>query len=165
MDQSAADQQSADPQPASDIQPTNIFLQIALQNVAAATATEVANLNNNLKTNYLSGFSDWASAVLAGKQPNTNPPQPPTGYEVATDANGWSYAAKCDTLVCAMPPVPDQPKVWVPPVLPEPDNVRNVPPGDTMPVGYVLTAPDGSHWQKQASPTPFGMAYYYAKVA
>jgi hypothetical protein len=64
-----------------------------------------------------------------------------------------------------MPAVPPTIKPYTPPVLPEPDNVRNVPVGDTMPVGYRLTAADGSVWQKQASPTPFGIEYYYARIA
>jgi hypothetical protein len=34
-----------------------------------------------------------------------------------------------------------------------------------MPVGYIATAPDGTRWQKQASPTPFGVAYFYARVS
>jgi hypothetical protein len=58
-----------------------------------------------------------------------------------------------------MPAIPEFPPPYTPPVLPEPGNIRNVPAGDTMPVGCMLTAPDGSPWQKQVSPTPFGGAY------
>jgi hypothetical protein len=64
-----------------------------------------------------------------------------------------------------MPPVPDdysKPKAQP---IAEPTTVMNVPPGDTMPVGYIATAPDGAKWQKQASATPFGIAYYYARIA
>jgi hypothetical protein len=41
----------------------------------------------------------------------------------------------------------------------------NMPPGDTIPVGYIATAPDGAKSQKQASAMPFGIAYDYACIA
>ena len=141
------------------------FLEIALANVAAAAASEVNLLNDNLKTNYLTGFNNWASAVLAGKIPNSDPPAPPAGYAYTKDADGWAYVIRGTDPVCAMPAIPDQPKTWTPPPMPEPDNVRNVPAGDNLPVGYVLTASDGTRWQKQGTPTPFGVAYYYAKIS
>jgi len=99
----------------------------AQANAVAAVTSQIVDLNNNLKSSYLTAFNNWLI--------------------------NWTAS-----------PIPEIPKPFVPPVLPEPANIRNVPGGDTMPVGYQLLAPDGGKWQKQASPTPFGMAYYYAKL-
>jgi hypothetical protein len=49
--------------------------------------------------------------------------------------------------------------------LPEPSHVRNVPKGDTMPVGYIVSDPEGNRWQKQSSVTPFGVAYFYSRIS
>lgn len=140
------------------------WTQTAMDATKAMVAQEVTLLNNNLQTQYLQGFNNWTQAVIRGQSPNTNPPQPPTGYAGAVGDDGWAYIVRTTNPVCAMPPIPAAPPVWQPPALPEPANVRNVPAGDAMPVGYVLTAPDGSRWQKQGSPTPFGVEYYYARV-
>lgn len=141
-----------------------VWTQTAMDATKAMVAKEVTLLNNNLQTQYLQGFNNWAQAVIRGAIPNTNPPQPPAGYVALMGDDGWAYFGKTTDPVCAIPPVPAAPPVWAPPALPEPANVRSVPPGDTMPVGYVLTAPDGSRWQKQGSPTPFGVEYYYARM-
>jgi hypothetical protein len=84
---------------------------------------------------------------------------------IAIGEDGWAYPNQGSEPVCDLPPIPAVPPPYTPPVLPEPANVRNVPAGDSMPVGYVLTAANGSRWQKQTSPTPFGVAYFYARVA
>lgn len=158
-------------------------LKAAQANTLVAVTSQIADLNNNLKTIYLTTFNNWAENVMIGRSdPAVNPPpQPPAAYIIGyfndpTTGPGsfgpygdsvvqWAYPMQGKDPECPMPPLPTYTKPFVPPVLPEPDNIRNVPAGDTMPVGYQLTAPDGSRWQKQASPTPFGMAYYYAKVA
>jgi hypothetical protein len=31
-------------------------------------------------------------------------------------------------------------------------------------VGFIVTAEDGSQWQKKRSVTPFGVAYFYERV-
>lgn len=49
--------------------------------------------------------------------------------------------------------------------IPGPTTVMNVPAGDTMPIGYIATAPDGSLWQKQQSGTPFGTTTFYARIS
>lgn len=146
-------------------------LQAAMANSRAGVQTQVSALNEALQTDYLTVFNNWATSVLAGRSDNSNPPKPPNAYVVGfvTDPTNslaqWAYPVTGSVPVCAMPPVPPASKPYVPPVIPEPDNVRNVPAGDTMPVGYRLTAADGSVWQKQGSPTPFGMEYYYARIA
>jgi hypothetical protein len=140
-------------------------LAAAQANTLASSTATAQHLNDELKNRYLSAFNDWTISVLAGRIDNSNPPQPPAGYDVVTGPEGFAWPALGTTPVAVMPPVPpdhSKPQVQT---FPEPDNIRNVPPGDTMPVGYTLNAPDGSRWQKQASPTPFGVAYYYAKVA
>jgi hypothetical protein len=139
-------------------------LAAAQANVLASTTAQVALLNNNLKTIYLSAFNDWTINLLAGR-PAGDPPKPPKAYRVVTGADGFAYPQLGDALVCDMPPVPEAPPPYVAPVLPEPENIRSVPVGDKLPVGFVMVDAGGIRWQKQASPTPFGVAYFYAKVA
>ena len=160
---------------------TNNLLDAALANTLAAVQRQVQDWNEVLKSNYLTAFDNWSQSVLAGRTDNSNPPKPPNAYVVGqftdpTTGPGslgpygdmpiqWAYPAQGTQPVCPMPPVPPSLKPYTPPVLPEPDNVRNVPVGDNMPVGYRLKNADGSVWQKQASPTPFGVEYYYARLA
>jgi hypothetical protein len=147
------------------LDPWATSLAAAQANVLASSTKQVQLLNDNLKTIYLGKFNDWTISVLAGRIDNTNPPQPPKAYTLETTPDGFSFPAPGNDPVCAMPPVPpdySKPQVQA---VPEPENVRNVPAGDTMPVGYILTAPDGGRWQKQSSTTPFGVAYFYARVA
>jgi hypothetical protein len=146
-------------------------LEAAMANTTGAVTIQVDQFNLQLKDSYMTSFNNWSISVLAGRMDNSNPPQPPNGYVVGyfTDPTNskalWAYPAQGTTAVCAMPPLPPASKPYVPPVLPEPDNIRNVPPGDTMPVGYLAIAPDGAKWQKQSSHTPFGIAYFYTRVA
>lgn len=141
-------------------------LEAAIANTLASSTVMVEHLNSELKNRYDSQFESWKTTVLAGKIDNTNPPQPPVGYELLTGRDGFSYPELGTSMVC-------QPRTDIPPdyskpfvlVLPEPDHVRNVPKGDTMPVGYVITDPQGQRWQKQSSVTPFGVAYFYLRVA
>jgi hypothetical protein len=157
-------------------------LQAAQANTLAAITLQIVDLNNNLKSNYLTGFNNWLENYTAGRiSDKSTAPQPPAAFQVGyfvdpTSGPGtsgpygdrpvkWAYPAIGAMPVCAAPAIPDVPPPFVAPVLPEPENVRNVPPGDTIPVGRTIEAPDGTRWQKHASPTPFGMAYYYVKVA
>ena len=159
---------------------TNLLDQ-AQANTLAAAQRQVNDWNAVLKSNYLVAFDNWSLSVLAGRVDNSNPPQPPDGYVLGyfTDpttgpgsvgAYGsmpiqWAYPAQGTVPVCPLPPVPPAIKPYTPPVIPEPENIRGVLAGDTMPVGYRLLTPDGSVWQKQASPTPFGIEYYYTRLA
>jgi len=157
-------------------------LEAAQANTLAAVQSQVANLNNGLKSNYLTAFNNWAQSVLAGRNGNTNPPQPPkefiVGYFTDPTTGGgsatpgayagkavqWAYPAIGTDPGCPVPPVPSVPAP--PPPLPERDDIKNVPLGDTLPVGFKMTDPATGHvYQKQASPTPFGIAYFYARVA
>ena len=140
-------------------------LAAAQQNTLASSTVMAAHLNDELKKLYLSRFNDWTISVLAGKIDNSNPPKPPVGYDVVTGPDGFAWPVLGQTAVCTMPAIPEdhsKPQVLT---IPEPDRIRNVPVGDAMPVGYIATAPDGAKWQKQASPTPFGVAYFYQKVS
>ncbi|PWU08121.1 MAG: hypothetical protein C5B51_08455 [Terriglobia bacterium] len=160
IDQAIKDQLGTNPD---EPLPTNPDIEKALANYTAEAAIVADTLNRSLTDNYNVGFQNWAGQVLAGRIPNSNPPQPPPGYLAVKASDGWSYVIRGGQPVCPVPAIPQLPPP--PPPIPEPDNVRNVPAGDTMPVGYILTAPDGTRWQKKGSPTPFGMAYYYLKVA
>jgi hypothetical protein len=150
-------------------------LEAAQANTLASITAQLPGLNENLKSSYMTAFNNWAQSVIIGRTPNTGYPLPPMAYAVgyfvdptSTLVSGdilWAYPKQGADPVCALPPIPDVPKPYVAPVLPEPENIRNVPPGDTMPVGFVLTTAEGKRWQKQATPTPFGMAFYYARVA
>lgn len=146
-------------------------LEAAMANTLAAVKIQVDQFNEQAKGNYLTAFDNWSISVVAGRIDNTNPPQPPNGFVVGlfTDPTNnralWAYPAAGTAPVMPMPPIPPASKPYTPPVLPEPDFIRNVPVGDTMPVGFILTAANGARWQKQSSHTPFGTAYFYAKVA
>jgi hypothetical protein len=141
-------------------------LEAAQANTLAAVTVQVGNINENLRVIYLTAFANWALSIEAGRSAdNTNPPIPPKAYVVAKSADGWAYPGPGTDPVCAMPPIPEVTPPQVPVYFEGNDSVMNVPPKDKMPVGYVATSPDGSKWRKTASPTPFGMAYYYARVA
>jgi hypothetical protein len=161
------------------------FLQTQLPAVQAATLAavtqQVANLNAAAISNFQTAWQNWLLNWTAGRVTDkTTAPKPPFGYVVGyfndpTTGPGslgpygdtviqWAYPALGNTPVCVMPLIPDVPPPQVHPVVNGNGSVMNVPAGDVMPVGSILPAPDGSKWEKMASPTPFGMAYYYAKV-
>jgi hypothetical protein len=155
----------------------------AVQRVALAHIMDaVDNLNANLKTAYLQAFADWLINWNAGRvRDKSTAPPPPNAYVVgyfndpttgpgslgpyANTVVQWAYPQVGTDPVCQQPPIPDQVQPQVHPVVTGNDQVQNVPDGDTMPVGFKVTAPDGSVWQKVASPTPFGTATYYARVS
>ena len=81
-----------------------------------------------------------------------------------TSQDGFAFPELGPDLVCE--PRADIPADYSKPqvvALPEPAHIRNVPPGDTTPEGFVVIA-DGQRWQKQSSVTPFGVAYFYQRV-
>jgi len=154
-------------------------LEAAQANTLAAVQLQVADLNDGLKSNYLTTFTNWSQSVLAGRCDNSNPPQPPKALVVgcfndpttgpgspgvyAGKAVQWAYPAT-GTDPGPMPVIPSIPAP--PPPLPERDDIKIVPLGDTLPVGFTMTEPaNGRIYAKQASPTPFGIAYFYARVA
>jgi hypothetical protein len=141
-------------------------LEAAIANTLASSTAMVEHLNSERKKAFDSSFESWKTTVLAGKIDNLNPPQPPAAYEVVKVSSGFSYPALGSSPVCA-------PRIDIPPdyskpfelKLPEPEHVRNVPPSDTMPVGFVTVDGAGRRWQKQSSVTPFGVAYFYARLS
>ncbi len=141
-------------------------LEAAKANTLASSTAMVQHFNLERTRIYNQNFEDWKTMVLAGKIGNYAPPQPPVAYEVVTAASGFAYPELGKDPVCEarrdIPPDYSKPNVSV---LPEPDYIRNVPKGDVFPVGFVVTAPDGTKWQKQSSVTPFGVAYFYARIA
>jgi hypothetical protein len=141
-------------------------LEAAIANTLASSTVMVEHLNSELKKRYDLAFESWRTQVLAGKIDNLNPPQPLVGYQLVKMGSGFSYPELGVDPVCA--PRTDIPADYSKPqvlVLPEPDHVRNVPKNDTMPVGYVAIDGEGRRWQKQSSVTPFGVAYFYLRVA
>lgn len=94
-------------------------------NALAAVKAQVANLNSNLISLYTTAFNNWATSVLAGRIPNTDPPQPPMAYVVGyandpTSGPGslspygdivvqWPYPAVGTQPVCPMPHIPEVP--------------------------------------------------------
>ncbi|HXB69024.1 MAG TPA: hypothetical protein VNY05_12315 [Candidatus Acidoferrales bacterium] len=130
---------------------------------------QVAALNAMLTSLYLAAFDSWLGSWTGGRiTDKTTAPVPPAGYLVSrsTDEAGdmLTGAAVGTVAVCAQPAIPEQPAPQVHPVWTGNATLMNVPAGDTMPIGSIIPSPDGGKWQKMASPTPFGMAYYYAKV-
>ena len=157
-------------------------LKAAQANTLAAVTLQIVDLNNNLKSNYLTAFNNWLLSWTAGRiSDKSTAPAPPLSYVVGyftdpTTGKGavgpygetpvqWAYPAQGSDPVCAVPAIPDVSPPQVHPAWTGNNLLQNVPPGDTMPVGSIIPAPDGGKWEKMASPTPFGMAYYYAKVA
>jgi hypothetical protein len=141
-------------------------LENAIANTLASSTASAEYLNNELKLRYNQGFDSWKIMVLAGKIDNLNPPKPMNGYIVVKAESGFSYPEVGMAPVCE--PRTDIPADYSKPQvldLPEPDHVRNVPKGDTMPVGLVATDSEGRRWQKQSSVTPFGKVFFYARVA
>lgn len=140
-----------------------------MANTLAAVKIQVEQFNQQLIGDYKTKFANWSISVTAGREAGPAP-QVPYGFMVGyfTDSTNekarWAFPQRGATPVMAALTPPPVPKPYVPPVLPEPENIRNVPVGDMMPVGWSFTLPDGSRWQKQSSHTPFGMAYFYAKV-
>jgi hypothetical protein len=100
-------------------------LEAAQANTLAAIRAQVANLNEQLKSGYLSRFHDWAvnfAPNVAVGVPNADAPKPPNGYVVGyfndpTSGPGtlgpygdkyvqWAYPAVGPMPVCDMPPIP-----------------------------------------------------------
>ena len=132
----------------------------------ASVNEQIKNLNSNLKIIYLNGFRVWASDVELGYRDASNPPEPPRAYVVGTDDAGWPAAVQGDQPVTPMPPLPKPPTPTPVEIPPSALSAMLVPPGDTFPVGTVITAPDGSRWRKTESATPFGgLVRYYVKLA
>ena len=140
-------------------------LATAQANVRASSEAQAEHLNENLTSIYLTAFNSWKISVDAGRIDNSNPPKPPVAYVVNDTGGGWYFPVQGDQPVCDMPPIPENMLAPRPPQpLPLPASVRNCLVGDNAPIGLVVTDPDGGRWQKQGVPTPFGPAYYYAKV-
>jgi hypothetical protein len=140
-------------------------IEAARANTLASSTAMVARLNEQIEQRYHSSFESWRVMVLAGKIDNTNPPAPPVGFELATSENGFAYPELGKSPVCAArTDIPEDVSKPLVQALPEPDHVRNVAKGDTMPVGSIVTDPEGRRWQKQSSVTPFGVAYFYARL-
>ena len=157
-------------------------LEAAQSNTLAAVQNQVKALNDSLQADYLTKFNNWATSVLAGRWDNSDPPQPPKAFVVGyfsdpTTGGGsstpgpyanqvvkWAYPAVGTEPVCSRPPLPSVPPPQA--ALPEREDIKNVPLGDVFPVGFKVTDPSTGHvYQKQSSPTPFGTAYFYARVA
>ncbi len=140
-------------------------LKAAQANVLRSSQAQMEHLNEQLLALYLGRFANWKISVDAGKIDNRNPPKPPAAYVLETTSEGFAFPALGEEPVCAMPAIPPdrtQPQVLT--ITTGNARVQNVPPGDHYPVGFEVTAPDGVRWRKMASQTPFGLAYYYARV-
>jgi len=154
----------------------------AQSNAYFAIKAWVDTKNNSLTQDFLTQFNAWSSNYIAGSIGLDSMPVPPKSYVVAffddpTTGTGdpgalptaiqWPYASQVGGPVVAPPPVPQKPAVVA---VPQAwfsalgGTVANCPPGDTFPVGFKVTASDGSVWQKMSSPTPFGVAFFYQKV-
>ena len=81
----------------------------AWANQLQSSTIMAAQLNNNLKSIYLTAFSNWCISVNAGRVSNANPPAPPVRYVVSSpDAHGyqWPIIDPAGTPVCDIPPIP-----------------------------------------------------------
>lgn len=103
--------------------PTN--LEEVQASALASAKAQVANLNSNLTSVFMTGFNNWATSVMAGKIPNTDPPRPPAAFVVGyfndpTSGPGsmgpygdmvvkWAFPTPGTEPVCPMPPIPQLP--------------------------------------------------------
>lgn len=133
------------------VDPTS--LSAAQANQLASSTIMVRQLNENLKSIYLTAFSNWSINVNAGRIPNTDPPQPPLGYTVgAPDKNGFQWPELGTDPVCDMPPLPEDhftPVTKIPNTIDIGHNIGgkwfSVGPHDTFPAGQVTPPiPDAS---------------------
>lgn len=154
-------------------------LPTAQANTSAAVTVEINDLNNNLKSIYLTSFNNWLLSWLDGRNTDiTTAPQPPNGYVLGTFIDPttgagippygvpviWAYPQVGTVPVTPMPAIPAMPPPMPPPTaFSGSGTVMNLPHGDMTPVGNLLTLTDGSKWVKVATPTPFGMEYYYQR--
>src|SRR5215469_4603193 len=74
--------------------PSNTMIAEALASSATESVNVAVSLNQNLQQIYLTGFQNWSQQVLAGRVPNTNPPQPPVGYLAVRATDGWSFVIR-----------------------------------------------------------------------
>lgn len=124
---------------------TGTSLSDAQNNQLQSSRILVDNLNNNLKSIYLTAFNNWKINVDSGRIPNTNPPQPPAGYTVsAPDAHGFQWPVISTDPVCEMPPLPEDhftPIAKVPNTIDIGRNIGGswytVGPHDTFPAGQI----------------------------
>jgi len=133
-------------------------LAAAQANVQAATVSQVANLNEQLKQNYLTAFNNWLTNWMSERiTDKSTAPTPPNAYVVGyfndpTTGTGslgpysgmivqWAYPAIGTAPVCAQPPIPDIPQ---PPA--------NLVPGHVH-VGVRLGGPGSNYFQKPADDT------------
>jgi hypothetical protein len=134
-----------------------VWTQTAMDATKALVAQEVTLLNNNLQTQYLQGFNNWSQAVIQGTIPNTNPPQPPTGYVALMGDDGWAYINKATVPVCAEPPIP---------AVPQP---ARTPSGVYIPaIGQSIDPPAGApsypNGQVFSFPTATGTVYFITET-
>lgn len=143
-----------------------VFPEYAQQAVEAIR--RIVTMQNDVDLdNFLAGCKDWAEANERNrgmKLPLTPKPvaKPKALVFSVIDIAGARYVWQEDGPRAVCPDLPALPPAPAP--LPEASSIRNVPVGDTMPVGYTFIAPDLTRWQKQSNPTPFGIAYFYARI-
>jgi hypothetical protein len=146
--------------------------QAAMANSRTGVQSQVNDWNETPKAAYRTVFNNWALPVLAGRADNPNPPQPPNAFAAGsftfTDSTNslarWAYPVADTEPASAMPEVSPSSQPYTAPVLPEPGNVRYLTAGDITPVAYRVNAADGGAWRKPASPAPFGIEYYCARI-
>jgi hypothetical protein len=126
--------------------PSNPDIAEALASSATESINVAASLNQNLQQIYLTGFQNWSQQVLAGKIPNTNPPQPPDAYIAAQASDGWTFVIRGTDPVCAVPPIPSVPTIPPAGVVAIGSRIANTNywaclPNDTAPAGYTTPQP------------------------
>jgi hypothetical protein len=151
------------------VDPTS--LEAAIANQLAASTGQVAWLNADLKSRYLSKFHDYVLNVESGQRDNSNPPVPPNAWELTPPtAAGFVFYQIGKTPVCDMPPIPNN-HIYVDPAT-RPQNVidigkqllgggkwYSVGPVDTFPLGMTTPPqPDGHTYQKFGAPV--GQGWY-----
>lgn len=149
----------------------------------------IDNLNKMNATNFAEACANWKQGNLRNRdmglpiaaKPVAQPPRvlrvlyvmgpaaPPVDGDSALEAvvadgearGVYMWEEDGPAAVC-----PDLPAVVVERrPIPEPAHVVSVPADDAIPIGMIVTAPDGTRWQKHRATTPFGTVAWLEQLA
>lgn len=140
---------------------------------------QAQRLNEQLIKRYDDNFDAWRATVLAGKIPNTTPPQPPWAWRARRMPDGFWY--EDTTMELVREPRTDIPADFTKSSVLETGqlDVINAAPNDSRKSGDALSGREliamganpkevgslTSLWIRAERGTPFGVARFYARIS